>query len=72
MSDSPEFATPDGILDAALEKEQQAHDFYEKLAAKCHVDYVRELLEELQNEESKHMHLIRKMKSRLAAGKSIP
>ena len=71
MPDTSDFRTPASILDAALDKEQQAHDFYERLAAHCDVDFVKELLEKLQNEESKHIHLIRQMKGRLEAGKSL-
>jgi rubrerythrin len=71
MTDTSNLTTPDRILDLALEKEKQAHDFYEQLAAKCHVDFIREMLETLQNEESKHMHLISEMKRRLDAGRDL-
>ncbi len=71
MTETSGLTTPDKILELAYEKEKQAHDFYEQLAAKCHVDYVRELLETLQSEESKHMHVIEEMKRRLDAGKEM-
>jgi rubrerythrin len=60
------LTTPDAILRAALEKETQARDFYAGLAAHCAVDYVTELLLTLQNEESKHMHMVEKMLARLS------
>lgn len=63
--------TPDEILELALEKETQARDFYGKLAATCSIDFVSELLEKLESEEMKHIHLIENMLGRLRAGKEI-
>ena len=63
--------TPEEILRKALEKETQARDFYAKLALECTVDFVKELLQTLQNEEAKHMHMIRKMQGRLESGKRL-
>lgn len=60
--------TPGEILTAALEKETAARDFYAELAGRCHVDFVRDLLFRLHNEEEKHMDLIRKMLARLGTG----
>lgn len=57
--------TPDQILAAALEKEKAARSFYAELADQCHVDFVKDLLLHLQNEEEKHAVLIRKMIARL-------
>ena len=62
------LTTPNEILQAALEKETQARDFYEELGKNCSVDFVKDLLLTLQNEESKHMHLIQKMLGRVEAG----
>jgi rubrerythrin len=62
------ITTPDQILRKALEMETQAHDFYSGLASDCTVNFVRELLEKLQNEESKHMRMIQDMLSRLESG----
>jgi rubrerythrin len=62
--------TPDKILHAALEKEQQAHDFYEEMANHCSVDFVAELLLKLQNEESKHVHMIKDMLARMEIGRN--
>ena len=56
---------PIEILKAALEKESASRDFYAELANRCHVDFVRELLFRLQDEEAKHALLIRNMLARL-------
>jgi rubrerythrin len=64
------MTTPDQILQKALEKETQARDFYAEFAANCAVDFVRELLEKLRDEESKHMRMIKDMRTRLALGKN--
>ena len=60
-----QLKTPVEILNAALEKESAARDFYAELANRCHVDFVQELLFRLQNEEEKHALLIRNMLARL-------
>lgn len=65
------LTTPDGILKKALEKELQARDFYAELASQTSVDFVKELLETLQSEEAKHVHLIREMIGRLESGKRL-
>ena len=63
--------TSDEILRTALEKETQAYDFYAELAASCTVEYVKDLLLKLQNEEAKHMRMIQNMLGRLQAGKTL-
>ena len=63
----PPLRTPDQILRAALEKELDARDFYAELANRCHVDFVKELLLQLQVEEEKHAALIRKAQARLGS-----
>ncbi|MDD4061018.1 MAG: ferritin family protein [Kiritimatiellae bacterium] len=65
------LTTPDQILKAALQKEMQARDFYADLAARTSVDFVQDLLRNLQNEESKHVRLIQAMLGRLEAGKPL-
>jgi rubrerythrin len=65
------FSSPDEILSSALEKEQEAHDFYEGLAKDCTIDFVKEVLLKLQNEESKHMRVIQDMIARLESGRHI-
>ena len=64
---APPLRTPDQILHAALEKETSARDFYAELAHHCHVDFVKELLVQLQIEEEKHAALIRKALARLGS-----
>ncbi len=61
MNTKPTLSTPGELLKAALAKEQQAHDFYEHAILSCKITEVRELLEFLMNEESRHLHLVREM-----------
>lgn len=61
---------PDHILQSALRKEEGARDYYAKLADGCTVDFVRELLWKLMNEEEKHVRMIRDMQARLNTGKN--
>lgn len=61
--------TVDQILASALRKEEAARDFYAELAIGCNVDFVRDLLEKLRNEEEKHGQLIRSMQARLNSGR---
>jgi rubrerythrin len=60
--------TPDEIMKEALVREKQAHDFYQQAAMHCKVQMVRELLEGLQNEESRHIKLIQNMLTKLQIG----
>ena len=71
MTDELDLRTPDELLRKALEKETQARDFYAKLASECSVDFVKELMRKLQNEESKHIHMIEEIQGRLRAGKGV-
>jgi rubrerythrin len=71
MTRPPAMTSPDQILREALERETQARDFYAELAVGCSVDFVRELLERLQSEESKHMHMIQDMLGRLGSERAI-
>ena len=59
------------VLNKSLDREKQAHDFYSRLAAGCSVDCVRELLNKLADEESKHVTMIQKMLVRLELGKDV-
>jgi len=52
--------TPNQLLEMALEKERAAYVFYSEACASSKVDMIRELLEELRNEEAKHIKLIEK------------
>ena len=64
----PDLSTPNQILKKALEKEMQACDFYAELAHNTSVGFVKELLETLHNEESKHVHMIQTMLRKLESG----
>jgi rubrerythrin len=59
------------ILQKALERETQARDFYAELASSCGVSVVTEFMEKLQNEESKHIRMVKDMIGRLESGKGI-
>ena len=59
------------ILNIALEKETQARDMYAELAVHCSVDFVKEMLEKLQNEETKHMRMVQDMLGRLDSGHDL-
>lgn len=58
------------ILEAALHKEKQAHDFYDGLLVHCKVDEVRKLVEKLRDEESRHVAMIEAMMVQLRLGHS--
>ena len=66
-----ELRTSDQILQVALAKEKEAREFYDEQIVHCHVDFVRELLEKLKNEESKHIRLVQGMIAKLKAGGNI-
>ena len=66
-----ELRTPDQILRVALAKEKEARDFYDEQATHCRVDFVRELLEKLKDEESKHIRLVQGMITKLSVGRDI-
>jgi rubrerythrin len=63
--------TPDQILREALARENEARDFYADLAIHCNIDFVKELLEKLRNEESRHVRWVQDMITRLNSGKDI-
>ena len=66
-----ELKTPDQILQMALAKEKEARDFYDAQATYCPVDFVRQLLEKLKDEESKHIRMVQSMIAKLSAGRDI-
>jgi rubrerythrin len=68
MNNSP-HPSVDALLSTAMNKEESARDSYKKLAEECPVDFVRELLEKLRDEEEKHIHMIRDMQARLRVGR---
>ena len=62
------MSEPGEILRTALQKESEARDFYAEMAATCKVDFVCDMLTTLQNEEEKHVHMIKAMLARLEIG----
>ena len=66
--ESNDFSTPDKILGAALEREKTAYAFYTDLATHTRIEMVRRLVEQLKDEEQKHVRMIEEMIARLALG----
>ena len=71
MTDAIKLTTPDQILQAALVKEEEAHQFYGDLLTHCQVQIVRELVERLRNEEHKHIRMVEEMITKLNLGKDL-
>ena len=71
VMDKPEPMTAEEILQAALAREEQARDLYAELAAQCRIDFVRELLERLRDEEAKHARLLQEIITRLNRGQDL-
>lgn len=63
--------TPRAILEHALKMEKQSYDFYENIEEHCSVEFMKEIITELKNEEYAHMHSITSMIARLDAGLHI-
>jgi rubrerythrin len=68
MEDYTRLKMPDDILNAALIQEKNAYDFYTNMSVRCRIDFVRELIEKLKDEEYKHIQLIEGMLVRLRMG----
>jgi rubrerythrin len=71
MTHATELKTPDQILQAALVKEEEAHQFYGELLLHCQAHIVRELVEKLRNEEYKHVRMVKEMITKLNLGKGL-
>ena len=59
---SPNYAhltTPREILDAALAKEEHAYQFYDDILSHAKVGMIRDLVEELRQQEAVHVRLIK-------------
>ena len=54
MKKMSEFGSVDEVLSYAIEKEQEAHDFYHDLAGKVDKRWVKDLLEDFAKEELGH------------------
>lgn len=66
--DIPVLNTPREILITALGKEKEAYHFYKELLRTTRPKLLKELLEQLQDEELKHSKMVEKMISRLDRG----
>ncbi len=58
-----EFKSIDDILDFAMEEEQQAVDFYSRLAGQAKTDDMREIFESFAQEEISHKARLSKIKA---------
>lgn len=57
-----EFKTADDVLDFAIVKEQEAHDFYTYWAKKIDAQWIQDILNEFAQEELKHKEMLLKAK----------
>jgi rubrerythrin len=64
-TEPPTLQTPIEILQAALKKEKDAYHFYDALFNSTTVFFLQELLEQLRDEEHKHVVLIEKKIAKL-------
>ena len=67
-TESPAPKTPIEILQGALKKEKDAYHYYDTLLSSTTVLFLQELLEQLRDEEHKHMLLIERKIKQLTAG----
>jgi rubrerythrin len=66
--DVSRLTTAKDILETALYKEEAAYRFYDAVMNHTKVDFVRELVAQLREEEQKHILLIRKKLSQMERG----
>ena len=64
----PTLQTPIEILQAALKKEKDAYRFYDTLLNSTTVLFLQELLEQLRDEEHKHVLMIEKILAKMQSG----
>lgn len=67
-TEPPALQTPIEILQAALKKEKDAYHFYDTLLNRSTVFFLQDLLEQLRDEEHKHIVLIEKKIAKLQSG----
>jgi rubrerythrin len=60
--------TPEGILRQALAKEREAFSYYDGMLKASSIEIIKDLLQELKNEEYKHIKMIESRLARLAVG----
>ena len=68
MEQSSNLGTPMQILEEALKREQAAYNFYASVRDHVKSDLVRELAEQLCEEERRHAQLIEKKILKLRRG----
>lgn len=64
----PTPQTPIEILQTALKKEKDAYHFYDTLLNSTTVVFLQELLEQLRDEEHKHVLMIEKILRKMQSG----
>jgi len=64
----PTPQTPIEILQTALKKEKDAYHFYDTLLNSTTVLFLQELLEQLRDEEHKHVLMIEKILTKMQSG----
>ena len=64
----PTLQTPIEILQAALKKEKDAYRYYGTLLNTTTVLFLQELLEQLRDEEHKHVLMIEKILTKMQSG----
>ncbi|HUU41154.1 MAG TPA: ferritin family protein, partial [Desulfatiglandales bacterium] len=57
------------ILELALKKEQASFRFYDKLLNSTKVSILKDIFEQLRDEESKHIQMIKRKLSSIKLGK---
>ncbi|NIQ39292.1 MAG: hypothetical protein GTN81_11960 [Proteobacteria bacterium] len=50
--------TPEEILNTALAKERAAFSYYDRMLKASNIEVIQDLLQELKNEEYKHIKLV--------------
>ena len=50
--------TTEEILNTALAKEKAAFSYYDRMLRSTNIDLIRDLLQELKNEEYKHIKMV--------------
>ncbi|NIS68709.1 MAG: hypothetical protein GTO12_07060 [Proteobacteria bacterium] len=60
--------TPEEILSTALKKEKAAFSYYDRMLKSTNIELIRDLLQELKNEEYKHIKMVENKIRRLNLG----
>jgi rubrerythrin len=60
--------TPEEILNTALAKEKAAFNHYDRMLKSTNIELIRDLLQELNNEEYEHIKLVENKIRRLNLG----